>query len=372
MKRLFLYILPFFILALTACHSTVHEHPDAGDALVTLTMKVKTAGPEIYSVIEYSGESRVIFDAKDYRFPNSRSDISATLSQHLAKTAVDTEYWDMRLVWELYDGSRDDIRNGNATLIQRDTTIIDFNQETPYHTIQFHAPSGRYTLLAWSDFTPKGSLDDHYYDTHDLNVLHSELELRRACKNNDQRDCFSQAYDFEVSRVDFQGQERYYETTLIRPQGRYVILATDYDTYLHLSSTPVEQNDVSITYPSFINVDYSVLEEKPRDGVTGMSYTMHPRIYEFDEQTTVCVADDYSFVNGEVSYVNVNMAVYNPQGSQLSTNRNIEIPLYADYLTVIVGKFLATSKGSGGIKVDDGFEDEFIIPYSHMMTTNGK
>ena len=92
MKRLLNYILPIFILALTSCHSTIHEHPDAGDALVTLTMNVKTAGPEIYSVIEYTNESRVIFSAKDYRFPNSRSDIRATLSQHLAKTAVDTEH----------------------------------------------------------------------------------------------------------------------------------------------------------------------------------------------------------------------------------------------------------------------------------------
>ena len=117
MKRLLNYILPIFILALTSCHSTIHEHPDAGDALVTLTMNVKTAGPEIYSVIEYTNESRVIFSAKDYRFPNSRSDIRATLSQHLAKTAVDTEHWDMRLVWDIYDGSRDDIRNGRATLI---------------------------------------------------------------------------------------------------------------------------------------------------------------------------------------------------------------------------------------------------------------
>lgn len=369
MKRLLIYILPIIVLALTGCHSTVHEHPDAGDAFVTLTMKVKTAGPEIYSVIEYTNESRVIFSAKDYRFPNSRSDIRSTLSQHLAKTAVDTEKWDMRLVWELYDGTREDIRNGNAALIQRDTAIIDFSQEMPYHTIQFKAPSGRYTLLAWSDFIPKGTINDYYYDTHDLNILHSELELRRTCENNDQRDCFSQAYDFEISRVDFNGQKRYYETTLIRPQGRYVILATDYDTYLNLSSTPVEQNNVSIVYPSFINVDYSVLEEKPRDGVTGMSYSMQPRVYDFEEQTTVCVADDYSFVNGEISYVNVNMAVYNPQGAQLSTNKNIEIPLYADYLTVIVGKFLATSKGSGGIKVDDGFENEVIIPYSSMITT---
>ncbi len=369
MKRLLIYILPFIAFALTGCHSSIHEHPDAGDALVTLSMKVKTAGPEIYSVIEYTNTSRVIYNAKDYRFPNSRSEISEMLSHHLSKTAVDTEKWDMRLVWELYAGSREDIRNGNAVLMQRDSTIIDFNQEMPYHTIQFLAPSGRYTLLAWCDFTPKGSLDDHYYDTHDLNVLHSNLELRRACDNNDQRDCFAQAYDFEVARVDFYGQERYYETTLIRPQGRYVILATDYDAYLNLSSTPVEQNNVSIVYPSFINVDYSVLEEKPRDGATGLSYSMHPRIYDFEEQTTVCVADDYSFVNGEVSYVNVNMEVLNPQGTRLSTNRNIEIPLYADYLTVIVGKFLATSKGSGGIKVDDGFDDEFIVPYSYMMTT---
>lgn len=367
-KRMLTYLLPILAIMMVGCHDTIHEHPDAGDGLISLTMKVKTAGPEIYSVIEYTGSTQVEYDAHDYRFPNSRSDIRETLSQHLSKTAVNTENWDLRIVWELYSGSREDISNDNAILMQRDTAIVDFNQELPSHTIQFKAPSGHYTLLAWSDFTPKGTTDDYYYDTRDLDVLHSDIELRRACENNDQRDCFAQAYDFEIGRVDYEGQEHYYETTLTRPQGRYVVLAIDYDSYLKLSNTPVEENNVNIEYPSFINIDYSVLVEKPRDGIEGMSYTMHPRLYEFDDQSTVCVADDYSFVNGEVSYVKIDMGVFSPKGVQLSTNKNIEIPLHADYLTVIVGKFLATSQGSDGFRVDDGFDDEFVVPYAREMS----
>ncbi len=259
MKKFILYILPILMTALASCHSTVHEHPDAGDALVTLTMNVKTAGPDLYSVIEYTGNNRVTYNPKDYIFPNSRTDLSSKLAHNLEKTSIDTEKWDMRHVWEIYDGPRSGIINKESVLIQRDTAIIDFNQEMPNHTIQVNLPSGQYTLLAWSDFVPKGTTEDFYYDTEDVNMLLSDLDRRRACLNNDQRDCFAKAFDFEVGRVDYYGQERYYQTTLIRPQGRYVILATDYDRYLDLTDIPVEQNTVNLLYRSYINVGYSLV-----------------------------------------------------------------------------------------------------------------
>lgn len=365
MNRILSHILSILtVVMLSSCHSTIHEHPDAGDATVTLTMKVKTAGPDLYTVIEYTGNSRVQYKAHEYQLPNSRSDLAAQLKSYLAASSIDITRWDMRLVWELYHGTRDQIKKGEAVLMQRDTVNIDYSQEMPEHTIQFMAPPGQYTLLAWSDFVPKGSLDDHFYSTADMNALVSDLDRRQACLDNDQRDCFSRAYDFEIKRVEYYGEPRNYETTLVRPQGRYVILATDYDKYLDLSNTPVEQNSSVITYPSFINVGYSILEERPNESATGLIYTFEPRIYEFDNQITVCIGDDYSFVNGEVSHVHVNINVYHASGNQLSFNKDIDIPLYADKLTVVIGKFLATSGGSGGITINDKFEDEIIVPYS--------
>lgn len=364
MRYLQFYIFALLVVALSGCHSTIHEHPDSGDAAVTLTMRVKTAGPELYEVIEYTGNSRVQYKAHEYQFPNSRGDLASQLSEYLSKNAINLENWDMRLVWELYAGTRDQIKSGEAVLMQRDFHILDYTQEMPEHTIHFEAPSGQYTLLAWSDFVPKGTTEDFYYDTQNMAALTSDLELRRACLNNDQRDCFAQAYDFKISGIEYDGQERYYETTLIRPQGRYVVLATDYDRYLELSGTPVENNSSLITYPSFINVGYSILEERPNESTTGMTYTINPRVYEFDNQITVCVGDDYSFVNGEVSHVHININVYHVSGAQLSFNKDIDIPLYADKLTVIIGKFLATSGGSGGISIDDKFEGEIVVPYS--------
>lgn len=363
MKYRLIYHIIFISLLLTSCHDTIHEHPDAGDANVSLTMKVKTSGPELHAVVEYTSNSRYVYKAHEYKLPETRSDMAQTLSGYLEQTSINAEMWDMRLVWELYEGTRDDLRQGRAILMSRDSVLINYEDEMPEHTINFMAPSGRYTLLAWSDFVPKGTLADYYYDTQDMNMLMSDFELRKACLDNDQRDCFAQAYDFKIETVEFQGQKRYYETMLKRPQGRYVILATDYDSYLDLSDNPVEQNIVNITYPSFINVGYSIVEQRPNESATGLTYSFTPRIYEFDEQKTVCVGDDYSFVNGEISYIHATLQVCNPDGIQLSFNKNIEIPIYADKLTVVVGKFFVTSGGSGGISIDDGFEDEIIVPY---------
>lgn len=362
MKRTFAALLPVLLaLILSGCCETIHEHPDAGTAHITLTMNVKKSGPELYTVIEYDGSNKTIFSANEYDI-FSRADMRSTLAELLARTAIDTEKWDLRLSWELYDGTRDDINRGDARLIERKSELIDYAPDMPGHTIEFDAPAGLYTLLAWADFVPKGTVDDYYYDTSDFKSLMSDPDLRRTCANNDQRDCFAQAYDFTVESVPFAGDRRHYETTLIRPQGRYVILASDYDAYRRLTDTPVEENRVEVYYPKFINVGYNILEQRPNDGQEGLSYTMNPRTYDFEDRRMICVGDDYSFVNGEISYVHVNLGVFTPGNSKLSENKNIEIPLYADKLTVVVGKFLATSGGSGGISIDDGFEDEIVIP----------
>ena len=359
----------FFVLStliMTSCCDTIHEHPDAGCARVTLTMNIKKSGPELYTVIEYDGTNKTIFSANEYDI-FSRADMRSTLAELLARTAIDTDKWDLRLTWELHDGTRDDIRNGDSRLIERRSELIDYTPDLPRHTIEFDAPAGLYTLLAWADFVPKGTTEDYYYDTSDFNALLSDAELRRECTNNDQRDCFAQAYDFRIESVEYAGDPRHYETTLIRPQGRYVILADDYATYSRLTDTPVEENRVEVYYPTFINVGYSILEQRPNEGEQGLSYHMHPRTYDFEDKRMICVGDDYSFVNGEISYVHVTLGVFTPEGNKLSENKNIEIPLYADKLTVVIGKFLATSGGSGGISVDDGFADEIIVPYSREV-----
>lgn len=350
-------------LLMSACCDTIHEHPEAGCAHISLTMNIKKSGPELYTVIEYDGSNKTIFSANEYDI-FSRADMRSILAEHLARTSVDTEKWDLRLTWELHDGTRDDIRNGDSRLIERKSQIIDYMPDMPGHTIEFDAPAGLYTLLAWADFVPKGTIDDYYYDTSDFNALMSDFELRKECSNNDQRDCFAQAFDFKIENVSFAGDRRHYETLLIRPQGRYVILASDYDTYHRLTDIPVENNRVEVYYPKFINVGYTILEQRPNEGKEGLSYSMRPRTYDFEDRRMICVGDDYSFVNGEISYVHVTLGVFTPMDSKLSENKNIEIPLYADKLTVVVGKFLATSGGSGGINIDDGFEDEIIIPYA--------
>lgn len=363
MRQLKLIILSILALAVSSCHETIHEHPDEGAAAISLRIDVKKSGPELYKVIEYDGTSRTIYSAQDYKFPNSRADLESTLQDYLAKSSVNLDEWDLRITWELHSGSRDDIRNGDSQLIQRECVIADYSPDVPGHTIYFNAPAGEYTLLAWADFVPKGTIDDYYYDTQNMNALMSDLELRRNCENNDQRDCFANAYEFVVAPVSYEGEAQSFVTTLIRPQGRYVILANDYERYLQLSSTPPEDNIVEVSYPTFVNVSYSVLEEHPNDGATGLGYYFSPRTYDFDDERMICVADDYSFVNGDISYVHVNMTVFTPNNAQLSKNKNIEIPLYADKLTVVIGKFLATSSGSGGISIDDGFDGEFVVPY---------
>lgn len=364
MKKQLLHIILFSIIAsiMSSCCETIHEYPDTGTSSVTITMHVKTAGPELYKVVDYSGGGRVTFNAKDFVAEPSRASFLATITDYLAMERLNAAEWDMRMVWELYSGSRQDIIEGNGQLLLRDQQIVEYEDiAMPQHSFDIDIPSGQYTLLAWTDYVPKGTTDDYYFSTDDLNALVCNLELRSACTDNDQRDCFAKAYEFYVNEVEYTGQPKAYETTLIRPQGRYVVLATDYNRYLKLSNTPVEENNVVCHYPSYINIGYSILEERPNLSGDDLYYDFQPRPYDFDGDIMVCTADDYSFVKGEESVISLNMTVIHAEGSEMSDNDDIEIPLYPDKLTVVVGEFLTASNSSGGIKIEDNFEDEIII-----------
>lgn len=368
MKKNVLFLLSALILALgmTSCCETIHEYPDEGRAAVSLTMNVRNLAPEIYTVVDYTIDNTNpgIFGIDEWRSLESRTfDAPQFERYYLGENKIASNEWNLRLVWEIYYGSNEEVRIGRGDLIERKVQLIDAAIELPSYTTEIELPAGTYTLLAWADYVPVGTEEDHFYDTQNMSAIKSDLVLREDCQDNDLRDCFARTYEFRIENVKYLGEPRHYETTLTRPQGRYVVLATDYKDYLDLSNIPVEQNNVDCFYPTFLNVGYSIPEARPNLSASQIGYKFTPMRYVFDEKEMVSLGDDYSFVNGKESHLILNLTVMNPQGNEISKNENIDIPIYPDKLTIVLGRFLANSGNSGGLGIDDKFENEIVIKF---------
>lgn len=368
MKKNVLFLLSALILALgmTSCCETIHEYPDEGRAAVSLTMNVRNLAPEIYTVVDYTIDNTNpgIFGIDEWRSLESRTfDAPQFERYYLGENKIASNEWNLRLVWEIYYGSNEEVRIGRGDLIERKVQLIDAAIELPSYTTEIELPAGTYTLLAWADYVPVGTEEDHFYDTQNMSAIKSDLVLRENCQDNDLRDCFARTYEFRIENVKYLGEPRHYETTLTRPQGRYVVLATDYKDYLDLSNVPVEENTVDCFYPTFLNVGYSIPEARPNLSASQIGYKFTPMRYVFDEKEMVSLGDDYSFVNGKESHLILNLTVMNPQGNEISKNENIDIPIYPDKLTIVLGRFLANSGNSGGLGIDDKFENEIVIKF---------
>lgn len=368
MKKNVIFLLSALILALgmTSCCETIHEYPDEGRAAVSLTINVRNLAPEIYTVVDYTIDNTNpgIFGIDEWRSLESRTfDAPQFERYYLGENKIASNEWNLRLVWEIYYGSNEEVRIGRGDLIERKVQLIDAAIELPSYTTEIELPAGTYTLLAWADYVPVGTEEDHFYDTQNMSAIKSDLVLRENCQDNDLRDCFARTYEFRIENVKYLGEPRHYETTLTRPQGRYVVLATDYKDYLDLSNIPVEQNNVDCFYPTFLNVGYSIPEARPNLSASQIGYKFTPMRYVFDEKEMVSLGDDYSFVNGKESHLILNLTVMNPQGNEISKNENIDIPIYPDKLTIVLGRFLANSGNSGGLGIDDKFENEIVIKF---------
>ncbi len=365
-KILFLVSALIFALGMTSCCETIHEYPDEGRAAVSLTMNVRNLAPEIYTVVDYTIDNTNpgIFGIDEWRSLESRTfDAPQFERYYLGENKIASNEWNLRLVWEIYYGSNEEVRIGRGDLIERKVQLIDAAIELPSYTTEIELPAGTYTLLAWADYVPVGTEEDHFYDTQNMSAIKSDLVLRENCQDNDLRDCFARTYEFRIENVKYLGEPRHYETTLTRPQGRYVVLATDYKDYLDLSNIPVEQNNVDCFYPTFLNVGYSIPEARPNLSASQIGYKFTPMRYIFDEKEMVSLGDDYSFVNGKESHLILNLTVMNPHGNEISKNENIDIPIYPDKLTIVLGRFLANSGNSGGLGIDDKFEEEIVIRF---------
>lgn len=272
--------------------------------------------------------------------------------------AKDGENTPLRCVAEIYLTGTDNLihhREWNA-LMQPDGTYLAELSLLP----------GDYDLRLWADWTSDGTTDDKYYNTDDLSAVTVLTDNYAAGEETDKKDAY---YTASVLNIGEDSSEQ--AITMTRPFARYRLIANDVEGYLNLIANgedypPVEDLQVHITYEGFFPTGFDVVTGKPNDALnTGIHYTTAPvAATGYPEAEARQIGSDSVLTGGEESFVTVTIQMIDPRtGEAISTVSSIQIPYRRGHLTTVTGRFLTAGKTTGGVEVDDDWENDITIDF---------
>lgn len=219
---------------------------------------------------------------------------------------------------------------------------------------------GDYDLRLWADW------GGGYYHTDDLSAVTVLTDNYAAGEETDKKDAY---YTASVLNIGEYSTEQ--AITLTSPFARYRLIANDVEGYLNLIANgedypPVEDLQVLITYEGFFPTGFDVATGKPNDALNaGIHYTTAPvAATGYPEAEARQIGSDFVLTNGEESFVTVTIQMIDPRtGEAISTVSGIQIPYRRGQLTTVTGRFLTAGKTTGGVEVDDDWENDITIDF---------
>lgn len=295
------------------------------------------------------------------------------------------ENHDIRYIVNAYrtDNSQGDNHIADTTFVFRKSDIEDLN-----YTAHLELQEGTYDFKVWADYVDVGSYEDKYYDTRDFaEIILSDRENHPG--SNDYRDAF---HGFATATVT---NPAYYTGPVLgtidnqataemkRPMGKFKFVSTDVVVFLSrvaqmmkesgmllggdtesdtravyeqlLKSVHLGEFYVVFRYNAFMPCSFNMFTDKPADSWTGMSFTSRMNM---ENETEMTLGYDYIFVNGSETTIAISVEVYNSNGELMSSTNPINVPIVRSKMTVVKGEFL-TSKATGGITINPGFEGDY-------------
>ena len=219
---------------------------------------------------------------------------------------------------------------------------------------------GDYDLRLWADW------NGGYYNADDLSAVTVLTDSYVANGETDKKDAY---YTASVLNVDEEDTEQ--AITLTRPFARYRLIANDVEGYLNLIKNgedlpAIEDLQVRVTYEGFFPTGFDVATGKPNDALNiGIHYTTAPvSATGYPETEARQVGADFVLTNGEESFVTVTVQMTNKHtGEAISTVSGIKIPYKRGHLTTVTGRFLTAGKTTGGVQVDNNWENDVTIDF---------
>ena len=219
---------------------------------------------------------------------------------------------------------------------------------------------GNYDLRLWADW------NGGYYKADDLSAVTVLTDSYVANGETDKKDAY---YAAEALTVTDDMPEK--PVTLTRPFARYRLIANDVEGYLNLIKNgedlpAIEDLQVRVTYEGFFPTGFDVATGKPNDALNiGINYTTAPvSATGYPETEARQVGADFVLTNGEESFVTVTVQMTNKHtGEAISTVSGIKIPYKRGHITTVTGRFLTAGKTTGGVQVDNNWENDVTIDF---------
>lgn len=336
------------VLAFASCDKTIHEYPGENNILLTVRCSVDLTHPEHFVTVECDAEKGTSYVVRTQAVENPGTRFNEPVC--------------LRYVMDLYR-----VRASSTEFVERQVLFADVDDPNPQAIATYQVDAAQYKVLVWCDYVQDDVREAWYYQTDDLRkILYSDIEV---LDNND-KDAFSNVLevdlrDYYYLEGDF---ELVYDLQLNRPKGRYKCITTDMRDYQN-GGGDVENITAVVTYTMYVSAGFNVEEQKPNYFEETRTYVTKAKV---DKDGVLELCYDYIFVNGKQTNVKINFFFYDGDieinnrgeviGEEISHWSNIVVPLKRNMETVIEGRMLTTSFGTGGIGIDPGFEGEIVVP----------
>lgn len=360
-------LLPILALlpALAACDATIHQYP--GQPAVV---------PDIDFIVQLNADRTPPPFYKEITYDRDGNRHETELEAEASPAYLPHDLLTLRFVVEVRDNRTTDA-DGNPTVVARRELTVDNDALPPQAALHFTLPAdGQYTAVSWADYVPASDPTDWHFDTSTLSFIQVNLEntvqelhhknsatgYTHFTQNDDGN--LHLTYPQRVTRAD--GTEGVTEERtdtvpvyMTRPAGRLRLYTDDLEEFRQTGGN-IEEVQVVIRYKQFVSVAYDALGQEPCHWVSTRQTVTHPSIV--NETGNVCLAYDYILVDSDnETHVVADFYFYDAEGNELSHTTDVDIPLRRNRETVIRSRFLTQDVGNGGIGVDEGFDNEYVI-----------
>ena len=328
------------LLVITGCDKTIHEYPGVSNIRLTVQCSVDMTHPEHFVTVECDAEEGASY-------------VVRTQNVGLLGTRF-TEPVCLRYVIDLYRVSA-----SHSEFVERQVVFADVEDPNPQAIATFDVDASHYKVLVWCDYVQDEVREAWYYVTDDLRRITYADEI---VEDNNDKDAFSNVLDVDLTEYYYaEGDyELVYDLMLNRPKGRFKCITTDMEDFVKAGNS-IDNIISCVTYTQYVSAGFNVEEQKPNYFEPTRTFTAYP---EIDSEGNLELCYDYVFVNGKQTNVKIDFYFYNGEISEekeISHWTGIVVPLKRNMETVVEGRMLTTSYGTGGIGIDPGFEDEIVI-----------
>ena len=339
------------LLALASCDKTIHEYPGEQNISLTVRCSVDLTAPEYFTTVECDPETGTSYVVRTQGIqPNSTRF---------------TEPVCLRYVVDLYRVSA-----STSYFVERQVLFAAVDDPNPQAIATFAVDAQKYKVLVWCDYVQDDVREAWYYVTDDLRkILYSDEDV---VDNND-KDVFTNMMEVDFTDYYYMDGEYdlVYDLELQRPKGRFKCITTDMNDYVkNGDDASAEDITAVVTYTQYVSAGYNVEEQKPNYFEPTRTFITKSRI---DENGELELCYDYVFVNGKQTNVKINFGFYRGDvtftengeviGDNISTWSGIVVPLKRNMETVVEGRMLTASFGTGGVGINPGFEGEIVVPW---------